>query len=158
MKNIISRIGIILIIIVAAIVACFSIWSTYVVAAPSQTQVGTVSSKDNQQSFLDDLSKTLKNDGIPFNTLQIENDARWNPAFVVTYVIQSSSNNDKITPIDPIYLNRVGHEVQLAKQRGLSVGAIHEIVQNIRGKTIVNDYQATYGGETIAASVSNPSL
>jgi hypothetical protein len=80
----------------------------------------------------------LQEQGVPIISLRIVSDHRWDPPFVVDYVIQSSSRNDKASPEDPLYLMLADRSINLAKRHGLNAGGISETVINTQGEVLLS--------------------
>jgi hypothetical protein len=170
MKRIFTKIGIILSIITITILGGIGIFEVLAAAAPQNTTptttnviIATTSTSpivinSDQQIILDQFTTNLKNEGVPVKSVQIDNDSNWNPADVISVKLQSTSQNSKVSPEDPIYLNLVGHEANLAKQQGLIIGAIHTILLNNNGGIIYDVYTATNNSDQIALGFSQSSV
>lgn len=157
MKNIYLTISVILFLVIVTVLSCFSIYKGFAVATPLSQNSRLAATNLNQQAIIDDIMLSFKNYSIPVQSIKIESDKRWNPPFVVSCNLQSSSQDGDIAASDPIFLNIVGHEINWAKEKGLKVGAIHEIVLNTAGKTIINEFQATNELNEIASGFNQPS-
>ena len=110
----------------------------------------------NQQDIVNDLASSLKQQGIPVKSIRIISDGRWDPPIVVECVLQSSSENDKGTPDDPIYSNLISRAVNLAQERGLDAGAVGVIFVNAQGELMSWEIQALRGDEDISSQFIQP--
>jgi hypothetical protein len=95
-----------------------------------------------QQGLLDDVAARLTQDGVPVKSYQLGKDVTFTPPLVAQFTLQGSSENNKFTPDDPIFTNMVGHEVNLAKRRGLDIGAFRVTFVNTGGEVLVVETRA----------------
>ena len=113
-------------------------------SANSETAVAA-----NQQQILDATVLSLQAQGVPVKFVQFANDNQFTPSFIVEFILHSASSNDKGTPDDPIYINLIRHEVDLALGRGLNIGAFEVTLVNIKGIVL---------GQVINAANSSDSI
>ena len=106
---------------------------------------------------LDQITTRLKNFGIPIKSIQISNDSRWNPPIVIECILQSSSQDDKVSPEDVVYYQTLEHEMNFSNFKELNIGAIHTTLLNTSGKVIVDVFEATRKGDEISSGFSLPS-
>jgi hypothetical protein len=171
MKRIFTRIGIFLAVTTIMVLGGIGIFEAFAAAAPQNTVptstlitttepivTSPVTINSVQQSILDKLIINLKNEGLPVISVQVNNDSRWNSSDVIAVILHSSSQNQKVAPEDPIYLNLVGHEANLAKQQGLDIGAIHTTLLNASGDVIYDAFVATNNSDQIAAGFNQSSI
>jgi len=156
MKHNYWKVGIISAIVIIVLLACFNIFSGFTAAKPAIQNL--VVTNTNQQPILNDITKSLNNCGVPVKSIQIEYDSRWDPPYAVKCIIQSFSQNNKVASDDPIYLNLVGHEINLAKQHNLNVGAIHATLINTKGEILSDQIRATRNTEEIPQGFDKPSI
>jgi hypothetical protein len=100
------------------------------------TQLVHAQDERNQQNIITDLTTNLINQGVPIISITTTNDSRWEPSTVIQCVLQSTSTDDELAPMDPTYSNVVGHAINLAQKIGLNVGAISTIFVNAEGKVL----------------------
>lgn len=157
MKRAFPKVGIVLIMPIVAIAACFTILGVFgAFTRVAQDDVGTTNIS-SQQTILTEFTTNLKDDGVPVTSAEIKTDSKWDPPNVLTCIIQSSSLDEQVSPDDPIYLNLTGHEANLANQQGLNIGAIETVLINTNGKIIDDVFHAVNTSDEITPGFNQPS-
>lgn len=70
-----------------------------------------------QEDIVNKIMMSLKEQGVPIKSIRIVNDDRWNPPIVVSFILQTSSENGRGTPEDAIYSAQAFHAGNLAMRR-----------------------------------------
>ena len=123
-----------LIIIAFSIIAISSLLTILFYSKSGANDVYSISS---QQQIIDEITNELKLQGVPLTSAQIINDSIWSPPLAVDFTLQSSSNDNKIAPNDPLYESEINHEVNMAQLRGLNLGAFNITINNSKGNIIL---------------------
>ena len=119
-----TKFSIIIVAVVAIILTAFSLIQSGAVRA--------------QQDIFEELTAQLIQDGVPIKSSQLVQDSNFDPSFMIHYMIQSSSEGDSVAPEDPLILNTIGHEVNLASRQGLNIGAFRTTLINMNDKVLVD--------------------
>ena len=93
----------------------------------------------NQQSIVNSMAIDLKSQGVPIRSIETITDSRWNPSSVVRCVLQSSSTGDRVMPDDVTNSSLIYRVANLARQRGLNIGAVKTTIVNVNGVTILDN-------------------
>jgi hypothetical protein len=96
----------------------------------------------DQINIVENVVTDLQKEGIPivFNKINMDADNEISP--IVECILQSSSVGDKPSQDDPIYLNVILHELNMAQNVGLDIGGINISLLNARGDELFNFTQA----------------
>jgi hypothetical protein len=104
------------------------------------TQNGLVIQDANQQGIVDNIMLSLQQRGVPIKSIKIVTDDRWNPPFVVTYVLEGEDDG---TPLNtPDHMMLTWRALNIAQSRGLDIGAIGQTTVNHEGKILSNSVAA----------------
>lgn len=105
---------------------------------------GTASQAMTQEEIVDNLTERLIQQGVPIKSAKITSDASFGT--IIEFVLQSSSEGDRVAPDDPLYEHAVRREVDLAQERGLKVKAVKVTFVNTQGKLICGGTVVTKEG------------
>lgn len=120
----------------------------------------SVHAQDNgvNPQIIDEVVSNLQKEGIPVEFNKIKTDTNWEPPSIIEFILQSSSNGNRVSPDDPIYFNNVIHEVTMAQKDGLNIGAISVSVINAQGETLCEIIQAANPNISIPEPVRSSNL
>jgi hypothetical protein len=125
---------------------------------PAAGSVVNTVTDENQQKIIDGIMNRLLQSGVPIQSVQLISDDRWETPIVATYVLRSSSINDKILPCDIAYTMQVERAIDLAQKQGLKVGAVGSTRINSKGLVLESAIRATKEIENITLQFDSPNV
>jgi len=111
----------------------------------------------DQQQIIDNITSILIRKGVPISSVKIITEPEANPPILVSFTVLSSSTNDQLAPLDPIYINIIGHEVNFAQLHGLNTGGVSVIIVNSQGAVLLRDKKPVLNKAYLSTVVSKPS-
>jgi hypothetical protein len=105
---------------------------------------GTENQLNYEQQSIDNITSVLVNNGIPIITAEIRKDTNISPPLelnVLDFTVQSTSKNNLLAPLDPIYSNMIYHKVYLLMNHDISMNiqAVGVTYLNTKGEFL--EYQ-----------------
>ena len=94
--------------------------------------------KETDLILIDKLVSDLRQEGIPVNFNEIKHDINGSHSSVAEFILQSSSNGKRVSPDDPIYINKIFHKVDAAQNKGLNIDATGLSIINTQGEMLFN--------------------